>query len=240
VLHRRPFLRPVVGVGLIGAGFVGVVGGLSLPGPGLVAVGVAGALAACLAWGIVRESIGPRRRSPGEAAVLAAAWTIGVLLVLSGTAVLAGGMAAALLGGLSATIGLIVLIARSPHGELLMGKGEPVVPTGHGNLAAPPEALADPRLRSGVDDSPVPVRVMSTEALGQEWLESTAALTGPLEPAVRTAIVGRRQEALDELERRDPEGFLRWLTAGPVLDSDPAGFVRGRTAGDWTAGTDAA
>jgi hypothetical protein len=86
-----------------------------------------------------------------------------------------------------------------------------------------------------------PVSLLSTEELGHEWLESTAALAGRLEPAVRTAIVRRRQDALDELERRDPEGFLRWLATGPVLDKDPAAFVRGRrTAGESAAGTDAA
>jgi hypothetical protein len=82
---------------------------------------------------------------------------------------------------------------------------------------------------------------MSTEELGREWLQGTTALAGRLEPTVRTAIVRRRQDALDELERRDPEGFLRWMTAGPVLDRDPASFVRGRrTLGESAAGTDAA
>ena len=82
---------------------------------------------------------------------------------------------------------------------------------------------------------------LSTEELGREWLEGTTVLAGRLDPAVRTAIVRRRQDALDELERRDPDGFLRWMTTGPVLDRDPARFVRGRrTAGESPAGTDAA
>jgi hypothetical protein len=67
-------------------------------------------------------------------------------------------------------------------------------------------------------------------------VRTTAALAGRLEPAARREIVRRRAEALDELERRDPSGFARWLTAERGPRSDPADFVRG----DRTMGTDAA
>ena len=76
-----------------------------------------------------------------------------------------------------------------------------------------------------------PVSVLPTAVLGREWLETTATLACRLEPAARRAIIQRRQETLDELERRDPAGFARWLAAaGARGDSDPATFVRnGRT-----------
>jgi hypothetical protein len=77
---------------------------------------------------------------------------------------------------------------------------------------------------------------LSTRALGQEWVRTSGVLAGRLDPAVRAALVRRRQEALDELELRDPDGFARWLIAGPVPGSDPAEYVRR----DRTAGTDAA
>lgn len=239
MLHRRPFVRPLLWVALVAAGLVGVVGGLSLRGPGLVAVGVAGALAACLGWGMARESAGPGKRSTTETAVLAAVWTIGGLLVLSGTSVLAGGLAAAMLAGAAATLALIVWLAGTPNDEADAAP-EPV-PTEHGNVAAGPEALAHPVVRASLsDEAPPPVAVLSTEALGSEWVDSTAALAGRLDPQVRTALVRRRQETLDELERRDPDGFVRWLTAGPVLDRDPAAYVRGRTAGEAADRTDTA
>jgi hypothetical protein len=237
VPHRRPIQGPLVVIALTGAGLVAVVGGLALRGPGLVAVAVAGALAACLGWGTARESTAPTRRSNTEAAVLAAAWTVGALLVLSGTSVLAGGVTAAALAGGSAVVAIGLWIARTSKDVA------PPAPTAHGNTVAPlaplrseaPRPLTTPRA-----DLP-PVAMLTTEQLGREWLEGTTTLAGRLEPAVRTAMVRRRQEALDELERRDPEGFLRWLTTGPVLDRDPAPFVRGRRrAGESTAGSDAA
>ena len=80
------------------------------------------------------------------------------------------------------------------------------------------------------------MRTLSVEALGREWLRSSAALARPSGPLVRQALVERRQEALDELERRDPAGFARWLAEGATVDSDPARYV----AGDPAEGYDAA
>ena len=239
--HRRPIQGPLVVVALTGAGLVAVVGGLALRGPGLVAVAVAGALAACLGWGTARESTTHSRRSNAEAAVLAAAWTVGVLLVLSGTSVLAGGVTAAALAGGSAILAIGLWIARTPKD---VAKAAPPASTPHGGAVAPLAPLRPAELRRPTAPRPAdlpPVGMLTTEQLGREWLEGTTTLAGRLDPSVRTAMVRRRQEALDELERRDPEGFLRWLTTGPVLDRDPAPFVRGhRRAGESTAGTDAA
>jgi hypothetical protein len=53
---------------------------------------------------------------------------------------------------------------------------------------------------------------------------------------VRHALVDRRLQALDELERRDPAGFARWLADGATVDSDPARYV----SSDPAAGYDAA
>ncbi len=233
--HRRSLPRPVLVTGLIVAGLVAVVGGLALRGPGLVAVAVAGALAACLGWGTAREAPGPSARSNTEAAVLAAAWTVGVLLVLTGTSVLAGGVAAALLAGAAAVTALVVWVARTPKDDAAPAGP----PFSYGSSAAARPAVLRREFSSAARELP-PVRSLSTEELGREWLESTAALAGRLDPAARSSVVLRRQEALDELERRDPAGFLRWLTTGPVPDRDPSDFVRGRTAGDSAAGTDAA
>jgi antibiotic biosynthesis monooxygenase (ABM) superfamily enzyme len=72
--------------------------------------------------------------------------------------------------------------------------------------------------------------------LGCEWSRTTAALASWPDPAARQVVVRRRQEVFDELERRDPAGFARWLAAGAAEDRDPATFVRGGRA----TGTDAA
>jgi hypothetical protein len=130
-----------------------------------------------------------------------------------------------------------------------------VVVRNSGGSSCPPAVPSDGLSSRSVCSSPAspprpsataralpPVSGLPTWALGREWVRTTNALAGGLQPAAREAIVRRRQETLDELERRDPLGFARWLAAGPVPGSDPAQYVRGdaRRLGDRAAGTDAA
>jgi hypothetical protein len=223
----RPLSRFLTIVGLIAGGLVGVVGGLSLRGPGIVAVGVAGALAACLGWGMAREADHPRRRTVAESAVLAAGWTVGVLLVLTGTSVLAGGLMAALLAGAGAVAALVFWVVRSPRQE----SPAPSAPrtTSLGNTVRDIAPLGRAPRADAVRDTARavrPVAELSTEALGHEWVETTVVLNGRLRADEARSLVCRRQETLDELERRDPVGFARWLLDGAT--SDPSVFVRGR------------
>ncbi|MDK3257259.1 hypothetical protein [Blastococcus capsensis] len=209
---RRPLLRFLLGLGLTCAAVVAVVGGIALRGPGLVAVCVSGALAGCVAAGVARETPGPARRSTVEAAGQAAAITIGALLVVSGTAVIAGGATALLLVG--------VLVAGWAALRWFRDRQQAAT----GSLFATPSPVVRPLPGPS---SPAPaVAGLPTAALGEEWLRTGAALQGPLAPAVRQRIVTRRGQVLDELERRDPAGFARWLAAGPLHGGDPAGFVR--------------
>lgn len=216
-------------------GSVAVAGGLSLQGPELVAVGVAGALAGCMAAGIARETpAASRSRSTVEAAVSAGAGTVGVLLVLAGIAALVGGAVAFLTVG-AVALGLFVV-------RLVRVRG-----TAASSESGLPAALPHPALTRPAGPSPElagllpPVAVLSTSDLGQEWLRTNAILAGRLGAAARASLVARREEALDELERRDPAGFARWMAAGPTLTSDPAGYVSGGPLrGDPAADTDAA
>ena len=232
---RGPFVRFVLVVGLLCAGTCAIAGGLALRGPGLVAVGLAGTLAGCIAAGIARES-GRDRRSVIEVAAQATGWTVDTTLVVAGLAALAG-EATAVLAVFAALVGIAVIrIVRArrtegPAGRLTNGPlrppGTPVFPSTAD--ARPKLAPSSGRVEGGAGAARLlpPVAALSTAALGQEWLLTTAALAGRLAPATRQSIVTRREETLDELERRDPDGFARWLAAGPALGSDPAQYVRG-------------
>ena len=226
--NRAPLLRVLLWTGLLCGGALAVAGGLALRGPELVAVGVAGMLAACMAAGIAREAPGGHTRSMLEAAAAAAGGAVAVLLVLAGIAVLAGGGAVAL-----AVVGCVlgVLLVRAAR------RRRRAVPPAPAIAPAPSPAFGRPSVE-------LPVAVLSTPELGQEWLRTTAALAAPLHPTARHRIVARREETLDELERRDPHGFSRWLSAGSA--GDPAECVRGgpvhgrRLQGGPAAETDAA
>ncbi|MGY1724627.1 hypothetical protein [Blastococcus sp. SYSU DS0533] len=202
---RGPLVRFLIGLGVACAAVLAVVGGIALRGPGLVAVCVSGALAGCVAAGVAREAPRPARRSVLESAGQAAAVTIGALLVVSGTAVLAGGAVALLLVGLGAAGWAALRWARDRREAALRA----MPPAGAGGEPA------------------ITVDGASTATLGEEWRRTGVQLQRSLTPAVRQRLVTRRAQVLDELERRDPDGFARWLAAGPLGSVDPTGFVRG-------------
>ena len=85
---------------------------------------------------------------------------------------------------------------------------------------------------------------MKTMALDFGSARTGVAVSDPTGIIARPLCVVERaatDAGLDELERRDPAGFERWLAAGPTLASDPAGYVRGGPLrGDPAADTDAA
>jgi hypothetical protein len=237
VSDRGPLARILLVSALLCGGVLAVAGGLTLRGPGLVGVGLAATLVGCTAAGIARETPAPGGGSTLESAVWAAGSTGGAVLVVVGITAIAGGVVAALAvgAGLAAFLAVQALRGRSSRrrrGEAPRPAGGPTWPIGVDALLLPVSA-EEPASRT--QPAPVgarllpPVGALSTRALGEEWLRTTAALAGPLDPATRQSLVGRREEVLDELERRDPLGFTRWLAAGPAR-SDPADYVRGGPA----------
>lgn len=75
----------------------------------------------------------------------------------------------------------------------------------------------------------VSVSALNNQELCQAWRISYTALqriqlTGDITQQAR--LVAVRQAYLDELERRDPSGFARWLSAGARPASDPGRYVK--------------
>jgi hypothetical protein len=219
-------VRALVGLGLACATVLALASSVVLHGAVVVVVLLAAAMAACVGY------IAP---DDGRAAAVECAWksaaaTVAVIVLVTGVVVLAGGVVAALVSGLALVVGgaLYVRKARLARRSGAQARGAAPL-TGAGNrapvLAASWVSLIQP-----------PVSLLGTSDLGSEWLRTTSALASPVEPATREQIIKRRQETLDELERRDPAGFARWLAAGAAGDSDPATFVRQ----DRTTGRDAA
>jgi hypothetical protein len=204
---RGPLIRFSAGLGLVLVTALSVVGGVALRGPGLVAVLVSGVMAGCVAAGVAREATTPRGRSVLETALLAGAATVLALLVLSGTAMLAGGGVAVLLVALGGAVWGAGRWLRERRAHLPR------------STVRPPIAFAPPEPARTVEG-------LSTRELAEEWLRTGSSLQGARTPAALQALVTRRAQVLDELERRDPSGFARWMAAGPPASADPAGFVR--------------
>jgi hypothetical protein len=212
-------------------GLLAVVGGLALRAPGVVAVGVAGSLAGLTAGAIARDTPGSSVRSTLEVAALAVAGCVGLLLVVSGTSVLVGGAGTALLLAALALAWLAHSWRRSTQQQKAAAAAGPEGPADAVHLFVvqdgfSPDRDALDRTEQGAARIFPPVHALSTAALGREWIRTTAALAGRIDPVMRRSIVTRREETLDELERRDPAGFGRWIAGGPEPASDPAEFVR--------------
>jgi hypothetical protein len=232
---RAPLPRVLMWAIVLLCCVLAVAGGLALRGPEVIAVAISGVLAGCMAAGIAREAPGgSRHRSTLETAASVGATTVGGLLLVAGVAVLAGGAVATLTAGAVIVVLLVAQLARR-RGPAPRQAGTPVTRLPSADRPVPIDASSEPaRLLP-------PFTTLTTAELGQEWLRTTAVLGGRLDDGVRQSLVARREEALDELERRDPAGFARWLAAGPTLTSDPAGYVAGGPLrGDPAADTDAA
>ncbi|MGZ4470095.1 MAG: hypothetical protein ACXVXB_16545 [Nocardioidaceae bacterium] len=91
--------------------------------------------------------------------------------------------------------------------------------------SAPAPVPAPPAQRPAVSAAPEPpVQDMDEAALLRAWRASSVAMarTGTREGRLRLAQ--RRQDYLDELEKRDPERFAAWLATRPRVDDDPTAF----------------
>jgi hypothetical protein len=69
------------------------------------------------------------------------------------------------------------------------------------------------------------VPALPTPTLCWEWRRSYLAVVRASRPDELTRIAALRATYLDELERRDPTGFRRWLDSGARAASDPSRYL---------------
>lgn len=69
------------------------------------------------------------------------------------------------------------------------------------------------------------LETLSTRQLCSVWRHSDAALLDLPDGPTRREIVRIRGRLLNELERRDPAGFARWLHKDRGADSDPSHYL---------------
>ena len=93
---------------------------------------------------------------------------------------------------------------------------------------ARPGARRRPAAR--IEALPDPTR-FSTAELVQAWRSSHVSLRRARTVGEKVQVAARRQRYIDEFERRDRQGFERWLASGAQAGSDPAAFVSGLGSG---------
>ncbi|WIY02998.1 hypothetical protein QRX60_03760 [Amycolatopsis mongoliensis] len=94
---------------------------------------------------------------------------------------------------------------------------------------APSAASGPPGVVVPHPPKPGPVADMATEELCAAWRRSYFLLALASGGPAHRLVVQRRQDFLDELERRDRSGFLRWLDSGAEAGSDPGPYLTTRS-----------
>lgn len=221
-----PFGRPALVLAAPFAAVLAVIGWFALDGSAFFGLAVVTVLVGAAWAGAVWEE----SREGGvalAAGVAAAARTAGGLLVLCGAALLVGTPVTLVAGALLAAAALLL---RRSDPTRATPAGPPLPDEPEGPVVLSPLHPAAPTFRIGSAGSPrsvlPPVRGLSSRSLGEEWLRTTALLDASPEPITREAVAARRGSVLDELERRDPAGFARWLAHGTERGSNPAEFLR--------------
>jgi hypothetical protein len=221
-MFARVMTRTALGVGaLLGAFALIVAPGVSLSAAACgVVVGILG-----LRW--IRDV------APGDAASKARAGRRGGLIV--GTSVTGGWLAftglVLLLGSASGPALLLLLITLSvwlwrrsrcrtaPHVSPWR-----TVQDGLLRAAQRPHQVTPPPSQVPCA-APVPAD-LSTPELCLAWQRTYLVLLDVSADTPRDNIVALRGRLLDEIERRDPAGFTRWLETGARAGSDPGQYLR--------------
>lgn len=160
--------------------------------------------------------------------------------------------AIAALGLLQVSVGVafvVGLVLAATAGYVFVWRTPVREPAAGGTHGSPPHRVAEVPLDDAVTDvlgpaspaGPGPsagagatsgpgaaaeVRGLTTTELVLAWRRSYSQLMRVRSPHQLAALAARRQQLLDELERRDAAGVERWLRSGARAASDPSRFLQ--------------
>ena len=217
---------------------IGVVA-LPLAVPGWVALGaVAGALVGVHVHGSAANAgAGPDvtpRRAGVRAGSLTGAATVAACLVLTGLTALLGRVTWIVVVALICVAVPVAWQWRRRHpnfrpGAYLAGTTPGTDPGNLASTAAAAAAAAAARRqveRVAAAMAPPPARTgLSIQQLCLAWHRSYFALLDLPPGPARSEIVVLRAALLDEIERRDSQGFTRWLDSGARPNRDPGRYL---------------
>lgn len=218
--------RICLSIAAVAAGVLGAVGVLALPATAFAAYIAVGTVvgAACVLY---RRERRRTRSAPARSLVAVgaagAAGAVAACTVVAGLVVVAGPVSAVAVGLLVAvTAGWLWWRRRPgpPARDEVQAHRRALLPPADAVSAAPPRAAqALPTIRPGS---------ASTQELCAAWCSSYWVLRELPPGPGRVQLVCIRECLLDELERRDPAGFHRWLDTGARAGSDPSRFLTTR------------
>lgn len=152
--------------------------------------------------GIIRVSLGTGLITPAAVGLIAIFKFAGVLMVL-------------VLAATTPRLVSLVKARRQAQGDHRVTPPEPATPRGPAtSLAGGP--AADPARELGS---------LGDAALCWAWRRSFRLLEAATSAAERLSVVEQRQQYLDELTRRSPEGVAAWLASGARASGNPLPYL---------------
>jgi hypothetical protein len=207
--------RTAVSAG-VGAATAGLLAGVLVLGP--LASSILLAVAFALAWPLAAVIKHVSDDTPYESPVLVAVLAAGAILCLPGLVKLLGWGALGLItlgvaAGLFVVLDLVIPTDRPKKRRLFRRK----LPSERLLRLSRADELEDERLIASLQCP------LSIEELCGVWCETTTTLAEGAGLRDRQAVAEVRRICLDEFERRNPEGFNRWIEAG--APSNPGTFL---------------
>jgi hypothetical protein len=208
--------RTAVAAG-VGIGTAGLLAGVLLLGP--LAASVLLAVVFALIWPLAAVINHLADEAPYRSSALVAASAAAVVLAVPGLAHLLSGALGVLITLVAAVVFVLVDLAlpdtrreRRPWRRRRDGPE-------YGELTrlTHAEHLADEKLIASLSCP------LSIEELCGVWCETSTTLARGAGPRDRQAVAEVRRICLDEFERRNPDGFRRWLDAG--APADPGSYL---------------
>jgi hypothetical protein len=139
-------------------------------------------------------------------------------------------VAAGIIGLLGAVAGLVIPLLLAATGLWVWrnrGVVETCFPAADTTPTPPVAGVATTTTPQFMPMTPIDPCLMSVPQLCLAWHRSYWLLHDLPPGPARSDMVSRRQRLLDELERRDPAGFDRWLHSGASANSNPGCYLTG-------------
>ena len=209
-MHVSPRVRRTAISAGAGVGTVGLLAGVLLLGP--LAASVLLIVVFALVWPLAAVIRHAAEDAPYKSPSLVAAGAAGAVLCLPGVVrLLAWGAIGVVIALIAATV-FVLLDLALPGGHRPRRRWRRKPQYGGLIKLSHEQHLEDERLIASLQCP------LSIEELCGVWGETTMTLAEGAGPRDRQAVAEVRRICLDEFERRNPDGFQRWIEAGAPAD----------------------
>jgi hypothetical protein len=219
-MHPSPLLRRTAIAAGVGIGTAGLLSGVLLLGP--KAAPILLLVVFFLVWPLATVIRHVADDAPYESPFLVAVCAAGAVLSVPGVVSLLAWGAVGVVIALAAAL-LAVLIDLVYSRAWLQWRRRKHAYGGLAELSRL-QQLEDEKLIASLQCP------LSIEELCGVWCETTMTLAKGAGPRDRQAVAEVRRICLDEFERRNPDGFQRWIEAG--ASSDPGTFLLPKKPGE--------